>query len=178
MKLQFFCELDLKKKTVEKTFFPNWCFDGSCWLQIACISTYAIQHSRRTHYVWFSWFWSHLKMSKNVFWVVARLPQRLKSTLFEIFSHSTDPFWAALLKKFQTTLILAFEANSALSRKNETKIVKITHSDTPRIQNWYFHVENKTEWQFATLEFWQEKLLCGLFSRGKRVKKYANQLFK
>ena len=25
-------------------------------------------------------------------------------------------------------LILAFEANSALSRKNETKIVKITHS--------------------------------------------------
>ena len=31
-------------------------------------------------------------------------------------------------KKFQTTLILAFEANSALSRENETKIVKITHS--------------------------------------------------
>ena len=27
-----------------------------------------------------------LKMSKNVFWVVARLPQRLKSTFFEIFS--------------------------------------------------------------------------------------------
>ena len=32
-------------------------------------------------------------------------------------------------KKFQTTLILAFVANSALSRKNETKIVKITHSE-------------------------------------------------
>ena len=31
-------------------------------------------------------------------------------------------------KKFQTTLILAFEANSALSCENETKIVKITHS--------------------------------------------------
>ena len=31
-------------------------------------------------------------------------------------------------KKFQKTLILAFEANSALSRENETKIVKITHS--------------------------------------------------
>ena len=29
---------------------------------------------------------------------------------------------------FQQTLILAFEANSALSHKNETKIVKITHS--------------------------------------------------
>ena len=35
--------------------------------------------------MWFSWFWSLMKMSKNVFWVVARLPQRLKSTLFEIF---------------------------------------------------------------------------------------------
>ena len=25
------------------------------------------------HYVWFSWLWSHLKMSKNMLWVVARL---------------------------------------------------------------------------------------------------------
>ena len=33
-----------------------------------------------------------------------------------------------LSKFFQTTLILAIEANSALSRENETKIVKITHS--------------------------------------------------
>ena len=32
-------------------------------------------------------------------------------------------------KKFQTKLILAFEANSVLSPKNETKIVKITHSE-------------------------------------------------
>ena len=31
-------------------------------------------------------------MSKNVFWVVARLPQRLKSTLFEIFSILRVPF--------------------------------------------------------------------------------------
>ena len=31
-------------------------------------------------------------------------------------------------KKFQKPLILAFEAASALSHKNETKIVKITHS--------------------------------------------------
>merc|ERR1712141_212234 len=56
--------------------------------------------------------------------VVARLPQRLKSTFFEIFS---SLLWLRS-KKFQKTLILAFEANSALSRKNETKIVKITHS--------------------------------------------------
>ena len=60
--------------------------------------------------------------------VVARLPQRLKSTLFEIFSHSGYPSGTLRSKKFQTTLILAFEANSALSHKNETKIVKITHS--------------------------------------------------
>ena len=32
-------------------------------------------------------------------------------------------------KKFQKMLILAFEANSTLSHENETKIVKITHSD-------------------------------------------------
>ena len=57
------------------------------------------------------------------------LPKRLKSMLFEIFSHSAGPFVGPLyLKKFQTALILAFEANSALSCENETKIVKITHS--------------------------------------------------
>ena len=60
--------------------------------------------------------------------VVAQLPQRQKSTLFEIFSHSRYPSGTLHSKKFQTMLILAFEANSALSRKNETKIVKITHS--------------------------------------------------
>ena len=32
------------------------------------------------------------------------------------------------MKFFQKMLILAFEANSTLSRENETKIVKITHS--------------------------------------------------
>ena len=84
--------------------------------------------SFRVHYVWFSWFWSHLKISKKLFWVVARLSQRLKSTLFEIFSHSAGPERPLRLKIFQTTLILAFEANSALSRENETKIGKITHS--------------------------------------------------
>ena len=49
---------------------------------------------------------------------------------FEIFSSLGWPFKGPLhLKKFQQTLILAFEANSAaLSRENETKIVKITHS--------------------------------------------------
>ena len=48
---------------------------------------------------------------------------------FEIFSHSAGPFGAAPFEKFQKTLILAFEANRALSRENEIKIVKITHSE-------------------------------------------------
>ena len=38
------------------------------------------------------------------------------------------PLGPLRLKFFQKELILAFEANSALSRENETKIVKITHS--------------------------------------------------
>ena len=62
-----------------------------------------------------------LENVKNAFWVLARLPQRLKSTFFENFSNSASPFSSK-------TLILAFEANSALSYENETKIVKITNS--------------------------------------------------
>ena len=42
--------------------------------------------------------------------------------VFEIFSNRVKKN-----KKIQTTLILAFKANSALSCENETKIVKITH---------------------------------------------------
>ena len=62
--------------------------------------------------------------------VVARLlPQRLKSTFFlKNFSIQMAPSGPLRSKKFQKTLILAFEANNALSRENETKIVKITHS--------------------------------------------------
>ena len=72
-----------------------------------------------------------MKMSKMCFgiWVVARLPQRLKSTLFEIFSHSADLFGDAPFKKISNNMDFSLEANSALSRENETKIVKITHSD-------------------------------------------------
>ena len=61
-------------------------------------------------------------------WLNDYLHQRLKSTFFEIFFHSAGPFGAAPFEKFQTTLILGFEANSALSCENETKIVKIIHS--------------------------------------------------
>ena len=56
-----------------------------------------------------------LENVKNFSHVVARLPQRLKSTLFEIFSilRSGYPSGTLCSKKFQTMLILAFEANSA-----------------------------------------------------------------
>ena len=57
--------------------------------------------------------------------MVAQLPQRLKSTFLKKFLHSDGPFEAT---PFEKILILAFEANSALSHENETKIVKITHS--------------------------------------------------
>ena len=48
-------------------------------------------------------------------WVVARLPQRLKSMFFEKISHSaTGSFLAAPLEIFsKKMLLLAFEANSA-----------------------------------------------------------------
>ena len=64
-----------------------------------------------------------MKISKNVFWVVSRLPQRRKKNLTPLV-----PLEPLRLKKFQQTLILTFEANHTLSRENETKIVKITHS--------------------------------------------------
>ena len=38
-------------------------------------------------------------------------------------------FLKFFLPSIEKTLILAFEANRALSGKNETKIVKLTHSD-------------------------------------------------
>ena len=49
---------------------------------------------------------------------------------FEIFFFTPQATSAEPLhsKIFQKTLILTFEANSALSSENETKIVKITHS--------------------------------------------------
>ena len=45
------------------------------------------------------------------------LLHRLKSTFFEIFSSLCWPLQGLRSKKFQKTLILAFEANSALSYK-------------------------------------------------------------
>ena len=45
--------------------------------------------------------------------VVVRLPQRLKSTFLEKISTLLVPFEQPLFEKFQTTLILAFEVNSA-----------------------------------------------------------------
>ena len=92
---------------------------------------------RPSHYMWFSWFWSHFflhymysgsctitsKAKINVCW-------KAKYNIFWNFFFTPGPLRS---KKFQKTLILAFEANSAaLSRENETKIVKITHSASLR----------------------------------------------
>ena len=41
-----------------------------------------------------------LKMSKNVFWVVARLPQILKSTFFEILFFTPGPLRRSSTRKF------------------------------------------------------------------------------
>ena len=61
--------------------------------------------------------------------------QRLNST----FHHSASSFGAAPFEKFSKMLILTFEANSALSRENETKIVKITHSAHSRYLKRHHH---------------------------------------
>ena len=74
------------------------------------------------------------------------------------------PLWGPLRsKKFQKTLILAFEANSALSRENETKIVKITHSASQR-KSWNKKVQQR-KWKpfffFFNSIFWSIYYLSG-----------------
>ena len=58
-----------------------------------------------------------LENIKKCVLVIAQLPQRLKS------------MFLGNIRTGQLQRILAFEANSAFSRENETKIVKITHSE-------------------------------------------------
>ena len=52
-------------------------------------------------------------------WVVARLPQRLESKFVEIISSLRGSLANPPLEKLQKTLILSFEANSALSCQYE-----------------------------------------------------------
>ena len=59
----------------------------------------------------------------------------LNQHLWKYFLHSGSPLGILHSKKFQKTLILAFEASSALSRENETKIVKFTHSAQDDLQS-------------------------------------------
>ena len=80
------------------------------------------------HYVWFSWFWSHFFLH-YVYSGSCTITSKAKINVFwKFFFTPLAPSGPLRSKKFQKTLILAFEANSALSRENETKIVKITHS--------------------------------------------------
>ena len=66
------------------------------------------------------------------------LPQKLKSTLFEIFRTEWLRKGQRSEKKFQTTLILVFEVivqppkTHFLTFSNEIKIMKITHSGEGR----------------------------------------------
>ena len=82
------------------------------------------------HYVWFSQFWSHFHGTMQC------LLQRVKSTLLEIFWNGAVPKGSAEWEKISTNVDFSLEPNSsALSHKNETKIVKITHS-APGLPAW------------------------------------------
>ena len=107
-----------------QTIFSTYKSDSNCDATCDAATYYRIFDGIYTALCAIFMIWVSLEnVKKKMFWVVAR------STLFEIFSHSAGCFGAAPFeKKIQTTLILAFETNGALSRENETKIVKITHS--------------------------------------------------
>ena len=137
----------------EKYFFPTWFFFSLTYFGLSFEPFFTLSSSELNFlwslkqiilFLWDVYYWDSVPHSlclifmilislenvKKYSHMVARLPQRLKSTLrcLKFFLHSGYPSGTLRSKKFQTTLILAFEANSALSRENETKIVKITHS--------------------------------------------------
>ena len=81
--------------------------------KVMCCTTFFFMNSRIEHEISFLddslclifMILVSLENVKKYSHMVARLPQRLKSTLFGIF-------YTLHSKKFQTTLILAFETNS------------------------------------------------------------------
>ena len=82
----------------------------------------------------------------------------------KFFLHSGFPSGTLHTKKFQERLILVFEANGALSRENETKIVKITHSVL------YSPVASKTSWGWnraVVQKKWQRPFLIKTIRCGK-----------
>ena len=88
--------------------------------------------------MWFSWFWSHLKMSK-------------KCAFFEIFSHSARLIRTATFKK-------KFPKNH--SHKNENKIVKLRDSATLCVQEEPdFYRENlaKDQFRFSGWQLWNKE---------------------
>merc|ERR1712150_3563 len=62
-------------------------------------------------------------------------------------------------KKFQKTLILVFEANSALSCENETKILKIAHSASSQ----YFIILKKVHTNLLLHIFFSFRVLYSLY---------------
>ena len=51
------------------------------------------------HYMWFAWFWSHLKLSKNGFWVVARFTSKTKINVFWKKNERSSLEWASRVRK-------------------------------------------------------------------------------
>ena len=92
----------------------KWCTRNSWWPP--------------AYYVWFSQFWSHFHGTMHC------LPQRLKSTLFEIFSNGGCPKGTRSVEKISNNVDFSLWGNRAttweyfLTFSSETKIMKITHS--------------------------------------------------
>ena len=92
-----------------------------------------------------------------------RITSKAKINVFwNFFFTLLAPSWLLHSKKIQKTLILAFEANSALSCENETKIVTITHSAVCKKKyrerekdelNWWSNIIDRITfetWKFLT----------------------------
>ena len=65
-------------------------FEPNSVVSLDCNFCLILAHCDPSHYVWFSWFWSHFFPIMCI-QVVARLPQMLKSMFFEIFSNGAAP---------------------------------------------------------------------------------------
>ena len=80
------------------------------------------------HYVWLPQFWSHFRGTMHC------LPQRIKSTLFEIFSNGGCPKGTWSVEKISNNVDFSLWGNRATTWEyfmifsSETKIMKITHS--------------------------------------------------
>ena len=71
-------------------------------------------------------------MSKKLFWVVARLPQRLKSTIFEIFSHSAGPFRAGPFEKIPKSVDFSLSGKQCIVPIKMDYLRVLAHCRVPK----------------------------------------------